>query len=71
MSEASIAEYIDLCSQLASVAPDEVAEQRLYNRLDRLWYVEMSSSERIAAERMLAAKADSLAWHVARCTERS
>ncbi len=54
---AAVVEYVSLCEQLAAVVPrDRASEDRLYDRLDCLWYVEMTSEDRDEAEARLAAK---------------
>lgn len=61
MSDAAVAEYVDLCEQIAAEALfAEEVEQRLYDRLDRLWYAEMSVADREEAAARLVAKAS--AW---------
>jgi hypothetical protein len=59
MNEAVVNEYVALCEQLtaAESALDQSAEERLYARLDQLWYLEMSGEDREAAEARLSATA--------------
>lgn len=60
MNETIVAEYVELCEQLAAVAAlDEDAEQRLSDRLDELWYAKMTTEDRYAAEGRLVARARS------------
>ncbi len=54
MNNAAIIEYVNLCDQLeAALLTDQ--EGRLYDRLDQLWYSEMTEDDRIEADRRLAA----------------
>jgi hypothetical protein len=63
-----VTEYVELCEQLAAAASiEEDAEERLYGRLDQLWYVEMMDDERAEAEDRLVARART--WHDARRSE--
>jgi hypothetical protein len=63
-----VTEYVELCEQLAAAASiEEDAEERLYGRLDQLWYVEMMDDERAEAEDRLVARART--WHDARRRE--
>lgn len=58
MSDAIITEYVELCEQIAAEALfAEEVEQRLYDRLDRLWYAEMSAADREEAVNRLNSKA--------------
>jgi len=74
MRESIVTEYVELSARLASLATDAdvEAEERLYTRLDRLWYAEMTDNERREAERRLEALgASDRAWHDARRMEDS
>jgi len=54
MDTALVTEYVDLRSQIAAEALfAEEVEQRYYDRLDQLWYVEMTDAERDEAQRQL------------------
>lgn len=53
MSDA-VAEYVALSDQLRTADMADV--DRLYDRLDQLWYCEMTAQDREAAEERLAAK---------------
>ena len=53
MSDA-VAEYVALSDQLRTADIADV--DRLYDRLDQLWYCEMTSQDREAAEERLVAK---------------
>ena len=56
MNETIVVEYVELCARLASLDSEaEIeAEERLYARLDQLWYAEMTGTDRAEAERRLA-----------------
>jgi len=61
MSDGVVTEYVELCEQIAAEALfAEEVEQRLYDRLDQLWYAEMSAADREEAAGRLVAKAS--AW---------
>ena len=64
MRDEVVVEYVDLCERLAATEIVERADQPLYDRLDHLWYLEMSDDERDEAEDRLVAGAR--AWHNAR-----
>jgi hypothetical protein len=50
-----VAEYVDLCKQLAAKAlPSKEVEQRFCDRLDQLWYAEMSEADRTEAQKRIA-----------------
>lgn len=70
MSDAVVIEYLDLYEQIAVEAlfAEAAVEQRLYDRLDQLWYAEMTDAHRREAEDRLAAKGR--AWHTARGEEK-
>ena len=56
-SSSPIAEYVDLCRRLAAEAlTSEEAEQRHCDRLDQLWYAEMTEADRAEAQRRIAAQ---------------
>jgi len=58
VSAADVTEYVDLCALVAAEALfAEAVEQRHYDRLDRLWYVEMTDADRDEAQRQVAAQA--------------
>lgn len=64
MNDAAILEYVDLCEQIAAeVLFSERAEHRLRDRIDQLWYTEMSEDDRAEAQARLNAKAK--AWTTA------
>lgn len=52
MNEAVLAEYMNLCEQLVTGNPS-TAENRLYARLDQLWYREMTDEDREEADKRL------------------
>ena len=54
MNEALVTEYVELRARLAAL--DAETEQRLYVRLDQLWYAEMTEADRSEAERRLVAE---------------
>jgi hypothetical protein len=63
VNEAVVAEYVELCEQIAAQSLfAEGDEEQLYDRLDRLWYDKMSSADRAEAQQRLHAKAQ--AWKV-------
>ena len=64
-----IAEYRQLCTQLDKVAGDVAREDQLFDRLDRIWYAEMTAADRIEAERQLAQEAASHAEQAAHHTD--
>lgn len=67
MPEAVVTEYVELCERIAAEALfSEGAEDKLYDRLDRLWYVEMSAEDRALAQDRLRSKAE--AWGAIRRT---
>ncbi len=48
VDEALVAEYVNLCEQLAAVALiDQPAERQLYERLDRLGLFDRSAEQRV------------------------
>ena len=59
MNDAVVSEYVALCEQLTTPGSslDLATEERLYARLDQLWYLEMSGEDREAAEGRLSAAA--------------
>lgn len=59
MSDAVITEYVELCEQIVVEAlfAEEAVEQRLYDRLDKLWYTEMTEADREEAAARMIAKA--------------
>lgn len=66
MNDAVVAEYVELCEQIAAQSLfSEGDEQKLYDRLDRLWYGKMSDDDRSEAQHRLRTKAQ--AWE-ARCS---
>lgn len=68
MNDAIVTEYVELSEQIAAeVIFSERAEQRLYDRLDQLWYVEMSEDDRVEVQDRLRAKAQ--AWSTSRRAE--
>jgi hypothetical protein len=68
VNDVVIAAYVELSEQLAvEVLFSERIEQKLYDRLDQLWYVEMSDDDRAEAQHRLHAKGQ--AWEVARRVE--
>jgi hypothetical protein len=71
VSDTIVSEYLDLCEQIAVEAlfAEAAVAQGLYDRLDRLWYVEMTDAHRREAEVRLAAKGR--AWHTARGEEKT
>lgn len=65
---AIVVEYVELCARLASL--DAEAEAQHYGRLDELWYVEMTASDRVEAEKRLTEIGNKdRAWHDERRTE--
>jgi vacuolar-type H+-ATPase subunit C/Vma6 len=61
VNDAAVTEYVELCEQIAAQSLfSEGDEQKLYDRLDRLWYREMSAVERSEAQQRLRMKAQ--AW---------
>ena len=70
MSDPLVTEYVKLCSQRTRLFVDEETERRLYDRLDRIWYAEMTVADRLEVERRLAAtNAQDRAWHTAHHTD--
>lgn len=72
MRDPIVTEYVELSARLASLEADvdALVEEKLYARLDQLWYVEMTEEEHREAERRLAELgASDRAWHDARHTE--
>lgn len=68
MNETLIIEYVELCALLSAL--DVEAEQRLYARLDQLWYTELTSEDQVEVEKRLAALGDKdRAWHASRHAE--
>lgn len=68
MNEALITEYVELCAVLSAL--DVEAEQRLYARLDQLWYTAMTTEDKAEAEKRLFAPGDKdRVWHAARLVE--
>lgn len=68
MNEVVIAEYVELSEQIAAEALfSERIEQKLSDRLDQIWYAEMSIDDRIEALRQLRDKAR--AWEIVRPAE--
>lgn len=58
MNDVLVSEYVDLCEQIAAQALfSEWTEQRLCDRLDRLWHTEMTADDRAEAQARLNAKA--------------
>jgi len=55
VNEAIVTEYVELNAQItvAALFSREV-EQRYYDRLDQLWYTEMSAADRDEAQRRLS-----------------
>lgn len=65
MNDVVIAEYVELSEQIAAEALfSERTEQKLCDRLDQIWYAEMSAEDRIEALRQLRDKAR--AWDTVR-----
>lgn len=65
MDAAVIAEYVELCELIAAQSLfSEGDEQKLYDRLDRLWYGKMSDDDRLEAQQRLRTKAQ--AWEAKR-----
>jgi len=55
MNEAVVIEYVDLRAQVAAeVLFSEEVEQGYYDRLDQLWYIEMTEDDRAEALRRLS-----------------
>lgn len=72
MDEACVTEYVKLCTQRAALFVDEETASRLCDRLDRIWYAEMTVADRMEVERRLAAtNVQDRAWHTAHHTENS
>jgi hypothetical protein len=46
-----VAEYVDLCKQLAAKAPPP---KEVEQRLDQLWYAEMTEADRAEAQKRIA-----------------
>ena len=62
MNEDIVTEYVELCAQLSGLDVD--TEERFYARLDRLWYLVMSTEDRAEAERRLSKLGNGdRAWH--------
>lgn len=58
MNPSLVAEYVDLCGQITAEAMfSKEVEQHYYDRLDQLWYSEMTQAERDEAQRRLHAPA--------------
>lgn len=54
VNTALVTEYVDLCAQITAEALfSKEVEQRYYDRLDQLWYAEMTQADRYEAERRL------------------
>lgn len=58
MNTEAITEYLELSEQIAAEALfSEQTEQKLCDRLDQIWYAEMSEDDRAEALRQLRDKA--------------
>lgn len=58
MNEALVIEYVELNGQITTEALfSKEVEQHYYDRLDQLWYVEMTQADRDEAQRRLHAPA--------------
>jgi hypothetical protein len=67
VTAAIVVEYIELCERVVVEALfTEQVEAQLYERLDQLWYTQMTADDRAEAQIQLGAKAR--AWHDAGCT---
>ena len=56
MNEALVIEYVELNGQIIAEALfSREVEQRYYDRLDRLWYAEMTQDDRVEAQKRLSA----------------
>jgi len=66
MNDALVTEYVELCAQLSGLEHsglDAETEDRLYAKLDKLWY-EMTDQERRESENRLTALGNGdRAWH--------
>ena len=55
MNEAIVTEYVELSGQITAEAMfSREVEQRHYDRLDHLWYAEMTDVDRAEAQRRLS-----------------
>jgi hypothetical protein len=58
VNEAIVIEYVELSGQITAQAMfSREVEQRFYDRLDQLWYAEMTDDDRVEAQRRLSAPA--------------
>ena len=54
MNSVLVTEYVDLCAQITAAAMfSKEVEQHYYDRLDQLWYSEMTQADRDEAQRRL------------------
>jgi hypothetical protein len=66
VNDAAVTEYLSLRERIVVEAlfAEAAVEQELYDRLDRLWYTEMTADDRREAEVQMAEKAR--AWRESR-----